>query len=276
MRPTSQWQRGLQHFNGVLFQPNSSTAGGNGLGGVWTTDTASAGITISHATPGTAFDTQMKRTVYTNVITTQNQELGPRLAAAGDKQFWVGNADNLGGFYFSAIFRIETWSGAGSGTDGRLFVGLSGNATSCALVDVVPHNSIGLSHVATDGQDVLNLVVVDNSGSITTKNLTVHSGAVSPTVNAPGILASGVMLLWEIWAFPFAQSTVVTNCRLSYFDPTNKYVSKVVWSSSGGLTTNQFMAPQVQMSNGATDTTAAHYSIGVANVYCVPWTGETS
>jgi len=278
MRPMSHWQRGLQHFNGALFQPDSATAGGQGLGGVWTTDTAAVGITVAHATVGTAFDTQLKRTTYANVGGTANQELGPRLAATGDYQFWMGNDANhdyLGGWYFSTIFRIGTWSGAGSGADdGRLFVGLTGDANPVVTTDTVRNHTIGLWHDSTDTQDVLSLVTKAAAGT-TKLQLTAHSGAVSPAVNAPGILASGVTLLWEMWAFPSSVGTINTNCRLSQFDATNKYVTEIVWNAQGGGPTNTVMlAPQVQMSNGPTDTTAAHYKIEVANVYCVPWTGE--
>jgi len=280
MRPTSQWQLGLQNFNGVLFQPNSSTAGGNGLGGVWTTDTAAVGITVAHATVGTAYDTQLKRTTYANVGGTANQELGPRLAAAGDYQFWMGNDTTnhayLGGWYMSAIFRIGTWSGAGSGTDGRLFVGLTGDTNPVVTQDTVRNNTIGLWHDGADGQDVLSLVTRDAGAVGTTKlQLTAHSGAVSPAVNASGILASGVTLLWEMWAFPSSVGTINTNCRLSKFDSSTQAVTKIVWNAQGGGPVNTVMlAPQVQMSNGGTDTIAAHYKIEVANVYCVPWMGE--
>ena len=98
--------------------------------------------------------------------------------------------------------------------------------------------------------------------------------ACSPVVNAPGILAAGVTLLWELWAFPSSVGTVNTNCRLSKFDATNKWVSKVVWNAVGGGPLNTvMMAPQCQMSNAA-DTTAGHFSIGIANIYVTPHTGE--
>jgi len=241
---------------------------------VWTTDTAAVGITVAHATVGTAFDTQLKRTTYANVGGTANQELGPRLANAGDYQFWMGNDttnhDYLGGFYMSAIFRIGTWNSDG----GRIFVGLSASANPVCISDTEPANTVGLWHESTDVQDEFYLLTVTNTPTVTKTKLTQNSGAVSPVVNAPGILAAGVTLLWELWAFPSSVGTVNTNCRLSKFDATNKWVSKVVWNAVGGGPLNTvMMAPQCQMSNG-TDTTAAHYKIEVANVYCVPPSGE--
>lgn len=250
-RPASHWQRGLQHFNGVLFLPSSGTDGaGKGLGTAWTTDTAAVGITIAHATPGTAIDTQMKRTTYTNVAGTADQELGPRLSAATDKQFWFGNAAGLGGFYFSAIFRVETWNSDG----GRLFVGLSNSANPVCISDTVPNHTIGLWHDSTDGANVLSIVTKAATG--TTKDAI--TGAT---------LAAGQAFLWEMWAFPFGISVINTQCRLTSINTGQKIQFN---SIGGGPTTATMLAPQCQMSNGA-DTTVSHYSISVANIYCAPY-----
>jgi len=270
-RPSSPWQRGLQHFNGVLFLPNSVDGTERGLGSAWTT----GGGTITHTGGSTAFDTQLKRTIYTQVVTTTNQELGPRLSLAGDYQFWMGNDttnhDYLGGFYMSAIFRIGAWAA----DTGRLFVGLTGSANPMCISDTELANTLGLWHETTDTQDQLFMVAVTNGAAVTKTQLTAHSGAVSPVVNAPGILAAGVTLLWEMWAFPSSVGTVNTNCRLSKFDATTKAVTEVVWNAVGGGPLNTvMMAPQCQMSNGTADTTAGHYAIEVANVYCTAPSGE--
>jgi hypothetical protein len=278
-RPTTHWQRGLQHFNGVLFLPNSVDGTGGGLGSAWSTDTAAAGITITHTGGSTAFDTQLKRTIYTQVVTATNQELGPRLKNAGDYQFWLGNntvsdKDYLGGFYFSTIFRIGAWQA----DTGRLFAGLTASTNPVCISDTEPANTIGLWHETTDGQDELYIVAVTNAGSpggVTKVQITDNSGAVSPAVNAPGILAAGVTLMFEMWAFPSAVGTVNTNIRLAKFNATTKAVTEVVWHAVGGGPLNTaMMAPQVQMSNGTADTTAGHYAIEVANVYCTSPSGE--
>jgi len=264
MRPSVHWQRGLQHFNGAMFQPDSSTAGGKGLGGIWTTDTAAVGITVAHATVGTAFDTQLKRTTYANVVgaPTPDQELGPRLSSAGDYQFWFGNAANLGGWYMSAIFRIGTWNNDG----GRLFVGMTASTNPVCISDTVPNHTIGLWHDSTDGQDVLSLVNKTTGASAKL--------AISDHTSDPGLLATGVTLLWEMWAFPNSINAINTNFKLQKFDPTNRTIANVEWNAQGGgPSTTTMCAPQVQMSNGA-DTTAAHFKIEVANVYCVAYSGE--
>ncbi len=268
MRPPYPFQRGLQHFNGVLFLPSTTTDGaGKGLGTAWTTGVG----TVSHPTPSTAFDTQFKRTKYSQVVTTTNQELGPRLSATSDYQFWLGNGDNLGGWYMSTIFRIETWTA----DTGRLFVGMTAAATAQCITDTVATHTGGLWHDTTDGQDVLSFVV-RSTGAAAKTQLTAHSGAVAPVVNASGILASGVMLLWEMWNFPNSMNDINWNYRLSKADTTNNRFNKVIYGAAGGFanSTGTMMAPQVQMSNGTADTTANHYEISVANIYATPNSGE--
>jgi hypothetical protein len=266
MRPTHSWQRGLQHFNGALFVPNSVDGLGTGLGGQWTTGAG----TITHATVGTAYDTQFKRTIYKNGAT-HDDELGPRLSRAGDYQFWMGNDKYLGGWYMSAIFRIEAWNSDA----GRLFIGMTANAAAICTSDTVPQHTTGLWHDTTDGQDVLNFVFRSTGAADKTTVVTTHA------LN-PGILAANNTFLWEMWTFPNGSNVINTNWKLSQFDVSNdthgspfNRVKKVKWQETAGMNSSiaQMMAPQVQMSNGA-DGTAGHYGISVANVYVVPWSGE--
>lgn len=261
-RPLSAHQRGLQHFNGSLFVPNSVDGGGNGLGGIWTP----AG-TVTHATPSTDLDIQMKRTIYSNAAGANN-EAGVRQTAAGDFQYWFGNAALLGGFYFSCIFRIETWSA----DSGRLFIGLSKSATAQVTTDTVQDDTCGLWHAGTDGQDVLWFMTRDNATTNTT-------AAATHALN-PGILASGTAFMFEMWATPFGLSVTNTNFRLSYFDLTHSAsafkpaIRRVKWNTLGGNRNSIFMAPQVGIGNGGTDVTADHFQLGIMNIYCVPHSGE--
>jgi hypothetical protein len=267
MRPTTPWQRGLQHFNGALFVPNSVDGLGTGLGGQWTTGTGN----ITHATVGTAYDTQFKRTIYKNAGNA-NDELGPRLSRAGDYQFWLGNDKYLGGWYLSAIFRIEAWNAENTA---RLFIGMTANAAAICTSDTVPTHTCGLWHDTTDGQDVLNFVFRSSGAADKTTSVTTHA------LN-PGILAAGVTLLWEMWAFPNGMNVINTNWKLSQFDvsldshsePSNR-VKRIKWQETGNMINSvaQMMAPQVQMSNGA-ETVANRFGMSVANVYVVPWSGE--
>ena len=279
MRPTTEWQRGLQFFNGVLFLPSSGTDGaGRGLGTAWTTGAG----TVAHPVPGTAFDTQFKRTTYTQVVTTTNQELGPRLSAASDYQFWLGDKRFCGGFYLSTVFRIEAWNNDG----GRLFIGLTNGANANCISDTLQNNSMGLFHKSTDGANILNFVTRDNAGNEATQ-------VVADATHAVGTLAAGNTLLWEMWHWPNAISPasvgitgVSVNWKLSLFDTSNgadavpkplNRVKKLNFQEntfvSPAAVLTKMCAPQVQMSNGA-DTTAGHFSIGIANIYCAPWSGE--
>lgn len=270
-RPTTEWQRGLQHFNGHLFVPDGATTGGRGLGAAWTTGAVG---TLSHAAPGTAFDTQFKRTVWTEAGASNNQELGPRQSLTSEYNYYLGNAANLGGWYMSAILRVDAWD-TPAAPAGRIFVGLTASANPVCISDTFPANTIGLSHLAADTQDVLNLVMIDSTGAA----LTGTPKAVTTNALNPNILAAGNTFLWEMWSFPNQPTVGSVEAKLSWFDATNHRVSKLKWTSSGtsasghSISPTAMMAPQCQMSNG-TDATAGHYAISVANVYVNTWTGE--
>lgn len=261
------WQRGLQYFGGHTFVPDGATSAGAGLGAGWTTGAVG---TLSHATPAATFDTQMKRTVWTEAGASNNQELGPRQSLASEYIYWPGNARYCGGFYMSAIFRIETWNNDA----GRLFVGFTASANPVCISDTIPNNTTGLWHDTTMGQDVLKFITQNNGGSLTSLDVTTHAAN-------PGILVSGTTFLWEMWHYPNQNTNPGVNCKLSVYDVSTdseaiafNRVKKVKWQEQGNtLTTNKFMAPQCQMSNGL-DATAGHFAIGVANIYCAPWSGE--
>jgi hypothetical protein len=274
VKPVVEWQRGLQYFNGCFFLPNS--VDGTGAWDKWDPGDG----TITHATVGTAFDTQFKRTIYTNDAT-HNRALGPRKANAGDYQFWLGDKRFCGGFYFSTVFRLEGWNDAG-----RLFVGLTAGANANCISDTLQNNSMGFFHKSTDGANIINFVTRDNAGTELTQ-------VVADATHAVGVLATGVTLLWEIWHFPngidpaaAGITAMPVNWKLSLFDTANgtdsvpkplnrvkKQTYNEISFSSRTTTITTMFAPQVQMSNAA-DGTVGRFSIGAANVYCAPWSGE--
>jgi len=278
VRPVSEWQRGLQYFNGCMFLPNS--VDGTGAWDAW--DPGAAGPTITHATVGTAFDTQFKRTIYSNSGGggTNDQELGVRKKNAGDYQFWLGDKRFCGGFYMSTVFRIEAWNNDA----GRLFIGMTAGANANCTTATLQNNSMGLWHTNTDGANILNFVTRDNVGAEGTQ-------VIADATHAVGTLAAGNTLLWEMWHYPNAISPAAAgmtgmsvNWKLSLFETTNgadgKPLNRVrklgyqenTFVNAAAVLAKMF-APQVQMSNGA-DTTAGHFSIGIANIYCAPWSGE--
>ena len=245
MRPANPNQRGLQTFAGVMFLPNTGAVGtGAGLG-VWNVTGAP---TITHPAPtSTSLATQFSRTVYTEIGATNNQVLGP---VGANYQFWKGNAANMGGFYFAAMFTIDAWNNDA----GRLFVGLASAAAGTPVnADAWPAGSdgCGLWHDSTMGANVLKFLHVDNGTMDTSQAVT---GAT---------LAAGQGFLWEIWGYPNQQSVINTNHRLTSINTGLKIDWNVI---GGGPRIGVFCAPQVTMSNG-TDATAGHFGIGVINCY---------
>jgi hypothetical protein len=114
--------------------------------------------------------------------------------------------------------------------------------------------------------------------------LTQHSGSTSGISTYPGILASGVTLLWELWAYPAFEGVVNVSGKLSIFDVATgadalalNRVAKVNYKQEGNTmsgSTTTFLAPQVGMSNGPTDVVAADYELAIINIYVAPWSGE--
>lgn len=242
----------LQPFLGsnriVLFQPQTGTTGtGGALGPVWTSNG-----TVTHPTPATtapALVNQMKRTRYANVVTTQNQQLGPRFNAASERTFWRGNAAGLGGFYFYTRFIVELWPAATV----RIFAGLSATDTgSVCISDTVLNDTCGLWHSTTDpasGANSFNFVTRNTATttkqSIALSNAIAAGNAYDFTMFCP---PNGSTIYWRL-----------VDLR-----------NNVTYSNNTGTTlpTNTaFMQPQVQMSNGTANTTVTTSAIGVCGIY---------
>lgn len=242
----------LQPFLGsnriVVFQPQTGSTGtGGGLGPVWTSNG-----TVSHPTPATtapAIANQMKRTRYANVVTTTNQQLGPRFNAASEQRFWRGNAAGLGGFFFQARFIVELYPASTV----RIFAGLSSTSTgSVCISDTVLANTCGLWHDTTDpssGAGAFNFVTKDASTatkqSITLANAIAAGNAYEFTMFCP---PNGSTITWRL---------VDINNNVTY---TNSTSSTLPASTA-------FMQPQVQMSNGTANVTVTTVAIGVCGIY---------
>lgn len=242
----------LQPFLGsnriVVFQPQTGTTGtGGGLGPVWTSNG-----TVTHPTPSTtspAISNQMKRTRYANVVTTTNQQLGPRFNAASEQQFWRGNAAGLGGFFFQARFIVELYPASTV----RIFAGLSSTSTgSVCISDTVLANTCGLWHDTTDpssGAGAFNFVTKDATTAtkqqITLANAIAAGNAYEFTMFCP---PNGSTITWRL--VDIVNGVTYTN------------------STSTTLPANTaFMQPQVQMSNGTANVTVTTVAIGVCGIY---------
>jgi hypothetical protein len=234
----------------VTFNPSNGTVGtgsGAGLGPAWTSNG-----TVSHPTPSStapAKSNQMKRTRYANIVTTTNQQLGPRFAAASEQQFWRGNAAGLGGFFFYTRFIVELYPASTV----RLFAGLTATSTgSVAISDTVLANTCGLWHDTTDpstGAGAFNFVTKD------------ATTATKQAITLSNAIAAGN-------SYDFTMSCDPNGSSIDWRLVDN--VNGVTYS--GNKSTNlpvatAFMQPQVQMSNGTANVTVTTTAIGVANIY---------
>lgn len=244
----------LQPFLGgskiITFQAQSGTngTGGNGaFGPAWTSNG-----TVTHPTPSStapAITNQMKRTRYANVVTTQNQQLGPRMNTAAEQQFWLGNAAGLGGFFFYTKFTIELWPAATV----RLFAGLSATATgSVCISNTVLNDTCGLWHDTADpasGAGAFNFVT-RNTATTTKQSITMANALAAGNsyefmmYTPPG----GGAIIWELYDIRY---------NVSYSNNTSTTLP----------TSTAFMQPQVQMSNGTANTTVTTTAIGISSIY---------
>lgn len=235
----------------VMFNPSTGTTGtgsGTGLGPAWTSNG-----TVSHPTPSTtapAISNQMKRTRYVNVVTTTNQQLGPRFNAASEQQFWLGNAAGLGGFFYVSRFIVELWPASTC----RIFSGLAATSTGSVVIsDTVSIQCCGLWHDTTD----------PNSGANSFNFLTYNgTTATKQSIALTNAIAAGNSYDFYMFAAPNA-STI--------FWRLDDIVNGVTYEGSTSTTlpgNTQFMQTQCQMSNGTVNVTATTVGIGVCNIYC--------
>lgn len=234
----------------LLYVPSTGSTGtgsGTGFGPVWT-----AGGTVTHPTPvstAPAISNQMRRTRYANIVTTTNQTLGIKAAAADALNYWRGNAAGLGGFFYAARFIVELWPA----NTCRIFAGLTASsATYVVASDTVLNNTCGLWHDTTDpgsGANSMNLVTRD--GTTTTKTSIALSNAI----------AAGNSYDFYMFCAPNGGTIYA---RL------DDIVNNVTYEVNTGTTlpTNTvFMGPQCAMSNGTANITVTTVAIGVAGVY---------
>ncbi len=188
----------------------------------------------------------MKRTRYANVVTTTNQQLGPRFNAATEQQFWMGNAAGLGGFFFFTRFVVDLIPAATV----RIFAGLSNTATGSVVIsDTVLNDTCGLWHDTTDALTTFNFVT-RNTTTTTKQAITI----------SPGI-AAGNSYDFYMYCKP-GDSTI--------FWRLDDIVNNVTNEGSTGTTlptSTAFMQPQVQMSHGTANITVTTSAIGVVSSY---------
>lgn len=240
-------QAGLYNNGVQMFKPASATTGTgiNAFGVAWTSNG-----TVTHPTPAStapAISNQMRRTRYANVVTTTNQQLGPRMNTVAEMSYWRGNAAGLGGFYFFSRFIVELIPAATI----RIFAGLTGaGATSSVCIsDTVVNNTCGLWHDTTDSTTTFNFV---------TRNTATTTKTAITVANA---IAAGNSYDFHMYCPP--------NGSTMYYR-LDDLVNAATYTGSTGTTlptATTFMTPQVQMSNGTANTTVTTTAIGVACIY---------
>lgn len=236
--------------NIIMYAPSSGTTVTGGFGTTWAKGAAAG--TVSHPTPATtapAIFNQMKRTRHANAASTTNQEMGIVSLASGLPQFWGGNAAGLGGYFFFCRFAIGLWAA----NTCRLFVGMTAATSAIVTTDTVPANSIGLSHISTDGANILNFV----SKNATTLSTYSISGA---TIAAGQVFdlymyckPNDANLYFRVDSVNAGTTLVdgVINTTLGYTLPVN----------------TTFLGPAALMSNGAASVAVNTVAIDVNRIY---------
>lgn len=226
------------------YLPNNGTTVGLNIGLAWTT-----GGTVSHPVPSSqspAIYSQQKRTRWANVVTTTNQVLGLRTAAA-EKRYWRGNAAGLGGFNFHARFAIGLWPAATV----RLFVGLNDSSAGWVISDTLTGHGCGLWHDTTEAATVLNFVTRD--GTTATK----------AAITLATALAAGQCFDFWMWSAPnggaIGYKLVELNTGTTLVDTTT--------STTLPLTT-AFLGPELAMSNGTANVTVTTTAFELSGHSC--------
>ena len=142
----------VDNFLHVLPVSGSTTP--NARGGAIT-----SGGTVTHPVLAvTNRRTQAWRSQHANIATITNQILGYYQSSSPLRQFWRGNAANLGGFYF----RGKMWIGLMPAATIRYFMGLTTIGTANVISNTLAGDSCGLWHDDTMAATVLNFITRDN------------------------------------------------------------------------------------------------------------------
>jgi hypothetical protein len=234
--------------NIMLFTPQSGTVGtgSNNFQTAWTSNG-----TVTHPTPAaTDVASSGRRTTFANVVTTANQQLGPRFNTDSERCFFRGNVAGTGGFFFFARFRL-TYPASTT----RLFAGLQGvSATNSVCITDTPAGSYcGLSHLTTDpatGSGALSFVTHDG----TTRNAL-------PINFTADLVSSSPLLEFMMYCAPNGGTIFF---RLD--DVTNgaTYTNSTTANLPGATV---MMSPQCQASNGTANVTVNTVAISVYKGY---------
>ncbi len=223
------WQNNL-----VFFTPGAAA-------GLWQGTAGSNLGTAAVVLPTTTnFWTSSRRSRFSSVVTTLNQQVGTRT----DAMFFRGGSAGQGGFFMAARVGTDTWT-AGD----RLFVGFSTGTTAvCTVNPTTLTNSVGF--VVNAGSTTISFMHNDGSGN-----------AVVETITNQPALASNQGYAFYIFAKP--------NDSVIYWqlDDINTGLKLEEGSVSADLPVNTtMMAAHACMSNGA-NTVVNNAQIGINRIY---------
>lgn len=140
----------------------------NATAGSWMGSSgAGAGTFASPTLATTSIYTTIRRSRYSNVVTTLNQILGQRNSEA---MFFRGNTANQGGFFFFARMGFDTWTNGG-----RMFVGF---ATATTVISANPsslNNTMGFC-VDSGDNGAISFLTRDTAATKQATGLTVVTG----------------------------------------------------------------------------------------------------
>jgi len=229
-------------FNTIQLWTPSLTSTGVGFGTVWPAGTG----TFSSPVPSAGTALQLRRSMFTNIVTTTNQILGITASTAAQiPSFWRGNSAGNGGFFMQTRFTTELVPSATI----RLFVGLTSMTTGAAAADTVTGNVAGLSHITTDGITTMAFMTRDNTTTTRT------------TFTVPTIASKNA---YDFTMYAKPNDTVI------YYRLVDLLTGNVLVDSSTSTTlplSTAFMGPQVQMSNGTANTVVTTTAIGINKIY---------
>jgi len=270
MRHSGPYQPFMGYEQPLLWMPSTGTdATGAGVGPPWVT---SSTCTVATVSVGTTYQTQFRRTRFSSSGGNADENLGVNFNNSDVCCLWRGNSDTgptipqyRGGFFYLARFIATTIPAS---TTVRLFAGVSaqvGTDNAVCQSNTVPANTMGLW--------------IDTTDSLTFKLVTCDSGATATkaTLGAGFTLTAGELYEFRMIVNP-NQSVVVNQLfklgTLSGGERTQTLLATQNTSSTLPSATT-FMAPQVGMSNGTANLTAADTEFDVVCVYARPNLGLT-
>lgn len=156
-------QDALWNQNTVMWKPTTVTDG------LWI-GTAGAGAgTFANTNPSNStLYTQMKRALYSNVITTTNQVLGQRNT---EEMWWRGDSAGEGGYHVCANYGFTTWTNGS-----RAFFGLHSGTTVVSAEPSALNNTVGFAVDSGDNGAISFLTRDTTAATKAPTGLTITSG----------------------------------------------------------------------------------------------------